>query len=159
MAPEAGLFRMNDIYIIGPEAGPFKIGLSGDVTNRLRHLQSSNFAHLKVWHCEPITGGREIERYIHHQLDGSHIRGEWFDVTLDAAKQAIKDGLEGEPTGSRACEVTIALSDKITGRIDVWRAKRGGMPRKIAVRKLVDAALEANDADWEQAFNKWGAPK
>ena len=79
------------IYVIGPEVGPQKIGLSGDVDKRLQTLQTGFPQTLCVHHKEPIEAKkvRVLEKKIHTELNHKRVRGEWFDLTPSEAKEFV----------------------------------------------------------------------
>lgn len=71
------------VYVIGPSGGPFKIGIADDVKSRRSILNVGNPAYLRIWHYHEAsteTEAKEIETELHHHYQGSHIRGEWFQL-------------------------------------------------------------------------------
>lgn len=79
------------IYVIGPNEGAQKIGLSGDVEKRLSTLQTGSPVELFVHHKEPIDTKqvRKLEKKIHVELNHKRARGEWFDLTPTEAKEFV----------------------------------------------------------------------
>lgn len=79
------------IYVIGPEVGPQKIGLSGDVEKRLQTLQTGYPGELFIHHKEPIDAKRvrALEKKIHTELNYKRVRGEWFDMTTKEAREYV----------------------------------------------------------------------
>lgn len=79
------------IYVIGPAIGPQKIGLSGDVDKRLQTLQTGSPVDLLVHHREPIIAKQVklLEKKIHRELNHKRVRGEWFDLTPEEAKEFV----------------------------------------------------------------------
>jgi len=82
------------LYVIGTDDGPTKIGSSNSPEPRLRAFQrEGRKASLAgVWPVERKMV-LAVERYVHWQLRERHIRGEWFNVTREAAAQEIDAAL------------------------------------------------------------------
>jgi Meiotically Up-regulated Gene 113 (MUG113) protein len=66
------------VYFIqcGDVAGPVKIGISGDVQQRLDGIQSHNPHVCRL--LGTMAGGRLMEEALHRRFSHSRIRGEWF---------------------------------------------------------------------------------
>jgi hypothetical protein len=66
------------IYVVKPVGfdGPFKIGATSNVPQRLRHLSNASPFPLELVCTHP--GGIELEHRIHASLRSSHLRCEWF---------------------------------------------------------------------------------
>lgn len=79
------------IYVIGPEEGPQKIGISKDVEVRLGNLQTGHPSKLVIHHVEEITDGRVrlLEKQIHKELNHKRLNGEWFDLTWEEARDYV----------------------------------------------------------------------
>jgi hypothetical protein len=79
-------------YVIRSADGLVKIGTSTNVAARLRALQTSSPHRLELLHAFLVTdnGARELEGEAHRLLDRHRCHGEWFDVTADAAVQAVE---------------------------------------------------------------------
>lgn len=97
------------LYVIAPdENGPCKIGVTQNVGMRLSAIQIGCWMQLGVFAvriCFKRTGGHltnlwssmrfgadHVERQTHDALKDCevHLRGEWFDVTVEEAVQAIQ---------------------------------------------------------------------
>jgi hypothetical protein len=66
------------VYAIGPVGSSVvKIGLAGNVTSRLRTLQTAHYQLLAVRWKGP--GDHDLEQEIHARLAPFRLRGEWFD--------------------------------------------------------------------------------
>jgi hypothetical protein len=80
------------VYVIGPAAGPYKIGLARNVLRRFYGIQNGHhqdlFIHWSYEHLKPAEA-RAIELAAHKTLKDKRLRGEWFNCTLDEAIQAI----------------------------------------------------------------------
>lgn len=83
------------VYVIGPTGGPLKIGIADDCKSRRSILNVGNHLYLRLWHIVEATDVAEaikIEKSLHYQYQGSHIRGEWFQLTendLPGIRQAM----------------------------------------------------------------------
>lgn len=77
------------LYVVGSSPrGPLKLGRAGDPYKRLAELQVGNPLELKVLAIGNVSpfirwSSREAEALCHKALKPRHIRGEWFDVTLE----------------------------------------------------------------------------
>lgn len=72
------------VYFIqaGGPAGPIKIGVALDVTNRIRTLQVAN--HLELRLLAVIQGAKHgAEQQLHARFSADRIRGEWFRASED----------------------------------------------------------------------------
>ena len=74
------------VYIIrSGKTGPYKIGVSHDVDNRMMFLQIGNPEKLyKIAAIDFQTMGRAkvVERQLHKMYKRARIRGEWFNSTI-----------------------------------------------------------------------------
>ena len=79
------------IYVIGPETGPQKIGISGDVNARLRNLQTGHPSKLFIHHIEEVKpkNVRLLEKKIHRELNHKKLKGEWFDLSAKEATEFL----------------------------------------------------------------------
>lgn len=84
-----------NIYVIGPKAGPQKIGIAIDVEARRQALQTGSPYDLEVWFSLRMDrlASYDVEQAAHRLLRPKHLRGEWFDVTPDEARLAILSAL------------------------------------------------------------------
>jgi hypothetical protein len=123
----------------------FKIGYSIDPKSRLAALQSGNPCSLvlaAMVDCDDFSP-EMLERQVHHRLRRHRLRGEWFDIDLEAiilnvalaktellAPEWVDDGLLdcclrdcGIPAGRRCCGRLTYLDKSnrraiLAGRID-----------------------------------------
>lgn len=103
------------VYVISCRGeGPCKIGISGDIAQRVREIQVSNWQPLFISAARPVidadaargfstyraayhASARKLERLTHSTLEGLGLRlmGEWFDVEpSDAIELLVKTGRE-----------------------------------------------------------------
>lgn len=77
-------YRSEDIglvYFIGSEAGPIKIGKANKPETRLKELQTSHFAKLRI--LVTTRGGQPQEQAYHRQFREHRLHGEWFSPHED----------------------------------------------------------------------------
>lgn len=58
-----------------------KIGMSASLSERVKTLQTSSPYEIQVACCYFVPDMRNEERDLHEMFRGSHVRGEWFDLT------------------------------------------------------------------------------
>jgi hypothetical protein len=79
-----------NIYIVGPKNGPYKVGIAKDVYTRIGALQIACWEELVVHHISNYVGdARLVEELIHKTLWDKHIRGEWFNHDLKTIKCVV----------------------------------------------------------------------
>lgn len=83
--------RLTYVYLIGPEGGPYKVGIADDLKKRLTTLQVGCWEDLIVHHTVsvPSTLARHIEKVMHYIYKPMHMRGEWYDVDLAELRSEI----------------------------------------------------------------------
>lgn len=77
---EKGIFGMNFVYLVRAGEGNYKVGVTSNVVNRLRALQTSNSNLIEVVTAKPIMNAYEVEQQLHQRLNGLKSNGgkEWF---------------------------------------------------------------------------------
>jgi hypothetical protein len=65
------------VYFIGAQSGPIKIGIAGNVQNRLKGLQTGH--HEKLELLATCEGGQSLERDYHKRFASRRLNGEWFE--------------------------------------------------------------------------------
>ena len=127
----------NVIYAIGLETGgPLKIGRADNLASRLSALQVSSSEPMKVWGSMEVARFyvREAESLAHAELAAHRVRGEWFDVPLDRAMQAIGNGIaQATPEVSVVSEVAQVSNEVIEPSTPTGdrRHRTGYVPREI----------------------------
>ena len=82
------------LYIVEDEGFGLKIG-QGRPHSRLGHFQTGNARPLRIVHVEETEfHAKVVETAVHDILAAHHIRGEWYDVTLDQVKAAIRQATD-----------------------------------------------------------------
>lgn len=84
--------KKDQIYVLGPAGGPYKVGHSVEPTTRLATLQIGRESRLIMHHCAHYEGVRacHLEKFAHRLLAEHRINGEWFDVSISQAIDAIE---------------------------------------------------------------------
>lgn len=77
----------SNIYIIGGEQKPYKIGFSKTPEKRLKSLQTGFPAKLKLYYTKEISESKVkfIEKQIHKVIAHKRTKGEWFNIDLNDA--------------------------------------------------------------------------
>lgn len=80
------------LYVIGPNLGPFKIGKSTNLLSRFQSLYANNHLELFLFYASqmPIKIDFALEKKVHALLSDKKAKGEWFDVSLQQALEAIE---------------------------------------------------------------------
>ena len=92
---------MSHIYVIGPPSpasGPVKIGLSGNVDQRLRALRlGTDTTRIPADACrDSLTllysheGDRRLERALHLHLSRLRVIGEWYRLDPAVARREVR---------------------------------------------------------------------
>ena len=71
------------VYIVKAGYTQYKIGISKNVTKRLRQLQTGNSERLKVIHIQEyidISIARIVEKHLHKTMKDCRLNGEWFEI-------------------------------------------------------------------------------
>ena len=160
---EPGNDAVSHVYVIGPDGGPFKIGVANDVDNRLRQIQIDQSEPLRVKHRQPVRSSSRyvVEKHAHALLAPYRIRGEWFGVpalaAIEAVIQAANDVDGGvlmpapnlndrKGRGTRAKRTRDGLGSLIQcGSLSQEQARAGQL-----YRRLFDEALKASLPDTHQ---------
>ncbi|MER8615990.1 GIY-YIG nuclease family protein [Mesorhizobium sp. M1409] len=159
------LIRANGIgvvYIVAHDpAGPVKIGKSTFLSVRLDGLQTGNPSQLYVFAAFLASHGqiRLMEARTHAALQGARLRGEWFAMPVDEAKQACRAAIKRyRPTAFKAPDV------QIEGRSGTSTQKTKKPTNRSAFRahykKLVkEMSLRVPQCPSKASRNKWALPK
>jgi Meiotically up-regulated gene 113 len=87
---DAAAFRFN-VYVMGIDGGPQKIGISSDLEARLVTTRQKQSAPVRLIASHERPGGdaRLVERVAHTLLAAKRDIGEWFDVGPEEAAEAV----------------------------------------------------------------------
>lgn len=81
----------NYVYIIGNrQKRVFKIGMSNNVTNRLKELKTGSPYLLEVILFIQCESPRVVEKELHTLFTIYRLNGEWFGLTNSVLREAIK---------------------------------------------------------------------
>jgi hypothetical protein len=126
------------VYVIGPQDGLYKIGISRDPQLRLseiKRVQGPMPSIHALYERNSDGEARSIERAAHHTLRPLRVWGEWFSVTPDQAMKAIEKAIISSDRGDYA-------NDKST-----WGVKN--MPVRIIKKIRREAQIEGvTIAEW-----------
>lgn len=83
---------MSYIYVIGSTEKPYKIGITGNLKQRLKNIQTGHPKKLKIHYKEEIPDSqvRLLEQNIHRVIKRYQSHGEWFDIDLEQAIAEVK---------------------------------------------------------------------
>jgi len=78
-----------NIYIILGESGRYKIGVSGNIKNRISSLRVSSSEKLKISHTAKVADPYKTEKELHDIFRDKNTHGEWFELNSNDLKDAI----------------------------------------------------------------------
>jgi len=146
---------MTAIYVIGNVVGPKKIGIAKNPGHRLHSLRSASAADVSILHSQALGDDAwMVEGHAHRILTKSRIRGEWFDVSLqaaiaaiDAAKACVANGEQVVRSVGRKKQwterITLPMAEGTTARIDA--ALTDSEVRLDLIRKAIEAELKRRE--------------
>jgi hypothetical protein len=152
--------KSQKVYIITSDGGPTKIGRSHQPHVRRAHLQSQfKDRKLTIGHVAELDGlkASAVERKVHELLHETRVHGEWFDVDVDRATQAIEDaiavvreaGLVDEPRVHKN-KVIIHLRLTLESSTREWLEKEAMSQRRTVsnfVGWLIEQHIKQLDAE------------
>lgn len=77
--------KPTDIYLIS-DGTLVKIGISSDVFNRIKQLQTGNGNSLTILFQQRISRPAMLEMFLHNSFSGNRMNGEWFDLSEEQIK-------------------------------------------------------------------------
>lgn len=109
------------VYVIGVSNSPVKIGSATNVDRRLRSLQIGCPDELKVFFTIWLRGpvAQKVECEAHRRLEGSHRRGEWFDVDFQFAKLIIISSVD-YVLGGKVAVITLRSDNFLDGLSEAY---------------------------------------
>lgn len=86
----------HQVYVVGAVDGPFKIGYTANLRDRLTSIQTGSHTKLTAVHTVSVSrkDARRIEGHAHHILHSSRLSGEWFKVTFTQAIKAVDQAVD-----------------------------------------------------------------
>lgn len=88
------------LYVIGPECGPWKIGISDNPRGRLTELQVGSPIPLRIHHEMLVHDAHGIEKAVHAELEQSRLHGEWFSCPLSDVIGVIRWVMKNLPAAT-----------------------------------------------------------
>jgi hypothetical protein len=134
------------VYVIGPDVGPQKIGISINPTKRLGDIKKGVTGDISVV-AVVDPGDRsaaEIEMRAHWLLRGQRLSGEWFDVTRDEAVSAVNQALEEATRGTaqKTDEPTVAVTFRMHESLLKAFKERHGKTWRLQMQHVVTLGAE-----------------
>lgn len=91
----------SSVYVVGPEGGPFKVGIARNLKRRLTGLQIGSPERLRVHHAILHHDAAAIERAVHALLADRRLTGEWFRAALEEIIEALHVAIAGHIEATR----------------------------------------------------------
>jgi DNA-binding XRE family transcriptional regulator len=138
------------IYVIGPESGPFKIGIARNLESRFHSFQTGHYQALKVHFAAEVLDwdtARKLESNSHETLSVWRLKGEWFSCSLENAIEAIQ---------SLGQEVIAPLIDPQLDALSLALHRRRATPKSES-KPMVPKSFKA----WRErlSLSKYAAAK
>jgi hypothetical protein len=128
------------IYVIGNRAaaGVKKVGISATPSKRCSALARAGLRKLKVLYSRdvPIAIASNVEGHAHFLLKDFMRQGEWFDVTLQQARDAVDTAANLSGGGEQA--------KRVVGRKKQW-TERIQLPLAEGTTERIDSVLEPDE--------------
>lgn len=87
--------QLSAVYVVSNAANDWvKIGFADNLKHRFAGLDCGSPVDLRLRHFVFFAGklvAKSVEKQVHAILDGKRRKGEWFDVTVNEAAQAIAE--------------------------------------------------------------------
>lgn len=104
-------------FIRAGDNGPIKIGITKEITGRVKGLQTAHYEDLQIVGVMP--GDRNLETTLHNKFSQHHIRGEWFQpaeeiLTFVQENCSGKDGAETQYLGNGEYRILLSKPYKAT---------------------------------------------
>jgi len=131
--------------VIGPEGGPYKVGIAGDPQKRCEALQTGNPEKLAVHHICEAENAKEVETAVHGFLRDCRVMGEWFAADVSDIVSAISRAMRGERPAPKPQAETAAQF--VTFDLRAWRVAHGLTQGSLARLLKVSPRTIIN---WEQ---------
>ena len=140
------------IYVMKADDGRLKLGISVNPEARAKQIGVP----VSIIHqTDVIEHARQIEKLAHRvlALHGTHLRGEWFEATLQDAIRAIEvatrqaenqelalggtlKGGNSDPEGSTRPQINIRVGDDVLAAIDDIRSMMRPIPTVADVIRM-----------------------
>lgn len=141
--------------VLRPTDGARKVGYSINPAMRTGDISAKQRCACVLEYTEACTAENAIEaaeRHAHALLWYAHVKGEWFAVDLDTAKQAVTTALEAAARGgpfrrppvkrAKTETFTISATAQWVADLDNWRRLEPDLPtRTAAITRICEAAF------------------
>lgn len=161
-AGEAFLFgekvRKSYVYFITRNEGKksaasLKVGVSYDPHERLKQLQTANAATLQLLHYIE-AGSRQaafdIEKRIHHALQSSYRRGEWFAIT--GATSRLVNALHDKGNKNDFWECLAGRSTPKKRKARIEGEEVDASPGRVGLKRRIKTLSDIPDACKESSY-------
>jgi predicted GIY-YIG superfamily endonuclease len=94
----------HSLYIIGAGDRPVKIGYAKNPSRRLAELQTGSPGELYIFEQIAkltLKEARAVERKAHEHFKDRRLKGEWFDITTEEAREAVWQWIDVRVTSAR----------------------------------------------------------
>lgn len=91
---------MRILYVIGQDAGPFKVGVTSNVQRRMSSIQTGCPFPLKLMYSLETEAAELREKEVHANLSPFRTSGEWFDAPIDLIIDTVNGRCQIEPSGN-----------------------------------------------------------
>lgn len=117
------------VYVMVDSEGRIKLGHSVNPAARSKQMPR---AVTVVHETDVIEQAERVERLAHRilALHGTHLRGEWFEASIDAALYAIEIAIR------QAEQEELALGGRLDGRADIEISTHTPVPVRLDDRHL-----------------------
>lgn len=145
---------MSSVYVASGRGGLVKVGFSTNAEQRMITLASQERTSVRLEHAEFVPeNARLVERVAHVLLREKRERGEWFDVSVDDAVEAVREAVHAVEEGRGESIIagarppgrmfSIRFSDRDMEMLDELRRQEPDIPgRGEMLRRLIARAHE-----------------
>lgn len=83
---------MKFIYLFRAGAAHYKVGITGNIANRIKAIQTSNQHQIELITSRPVSNDSSAEKELHDWLKDYRTNGgsEWFELTTEQALELVK---------------------------------------------------------------------
>lgn len=134
------------------------------MVGRLHGLQAPLPYELAAHYTADTAFDKHVEAIAHKILEEKRMRGEWFDVSPEDAKQAINDAIDRVRQGERASSFSVGPKKVYTVRRQIIltaemdeELKAYAKRHNVSVSAVIRARLNVvKELEWPVAENKNG---
>lgn len=147
------------VYVIGTEGGPFKIGVATSLRDRLSGIQIGNPIKMIVHYSVEVadTDAFAVEARAHKTLASCRLSGEWFEATLQAARQAVLEAAEMVDSKNKIAKIYAERDRRDAeekARLEAVHAQNIEAQRRETERRLAARQAAAEHAAWIKTFQE-----